>query len=185
MNIVLLLEERSMKIFLDEFLPRVLPEGVQFRCIPHEGKKDLEKSIPRKLRAWRDPNARFIVLRDQDNEDCKEIKAKLLKLCADGAQPDAVVRVVCRALESWYLADLEAVDDAFGTKHAGKQNSRKYREPQRLSAPDRELKQLVPCFRKSEGARLMAPRLRLDNDRAPSFRSFLGALARLTEREDG
>ena len=37
-----------------------------FICVPHEGKQDLEKSIPRKLRAWREPSAHFIVVRDND-----------------------------------------------------------------------------------------------------------------------
>lgn len=45
-RIVFLLEERSMKTLLDGLLPRFLP-GISFLCIPHEGKQDLEKSIPR------------------------------------------------------------------------------------------------------------------------------------------
>lgn len=43
-------------------LPKVLPEGVQYHLIKHEGKQDLEKSLPRKLRAITH-DARFIVVR--------------------------------------------------------------------------------------------------------------------------
>ena len=49
MTLVFLLEERSMKEFLDILLPKILPENVGFRTIPHEGKSDLEKSIKTKL----------------------------------------------------------------------------------------------------------------------------------------
>jgi len=67
-RVVFLLEERSMKILLEELLPRLVP-GMPFICIPHEGKQDLEKSISRKLRAWREPGARFVVVRDNDGGD--------------------------------------------------------------------------------------------------------------------
>lgn len=53
-KIVFLLEEYSMKVFLEALLPRHFP-GLNVQCVSHEGKKDLEKSIPRKLRAWREP----------------------------------------------------------------------------------------------------------------------------------
>ncbi|WP_161486040.1 hypothetical protein [Desulfotomaculum copahuensis] len=44
-KIVFLLEEPSLKEFLEIFLPRILPPGVSFMAVPHEGKQDLEKSI--------------------------------------------------------------------------------------------------------------------------------------------
>ena len=53
MKLIFLLEELSMKYLLLELLPRILPENVEFQIIPHNGKRDLEKSIPRKLRGWR------------------------------------------------------------------------------------------------------------------------------------
>lgn len=56
-RLVFLLEERSMKILLETFLPRFFPD-ISFLCVAHEGKQDLEKSIPRKLRAWCEPGAR-------------------------------------------------------------------------------------------------------------------------------
>ena len=62
---VFLLEELSMKTLLEGLLPRIVP-GMKFLCVPHEGKLDLEKSVPKKLRAWREPGVRFVVLRDND-----------------------------------------------------------------------------------------------------------------------
>ena len=104
-----------MKAFLEGFLPRILPPEQSFRLIPHEGKSDLEKSLPRKLRTWREPGARFIVVRDQDRADCVQVKAGLRALC-DGTGRDVLIRIACRELEAWYLADLSAVDKAYGSQ---------------------------------------------------------------------
>ena len=39
-------------------VPMVLLTALlSFLCVAHEGKQDLEKSIPRKLRAWREPRS--------------------------------------------------------------------------------------------------------------------------------
>lgn len=75
-RVVFLLEEPSMKVLLDGLLPRLFP-GLPFWCIAHEGKSDLELSIPRKLRAWREPGVRFVVIRDNDGGDCRGLKAAL------------------------------------------------------------------------------------------------------------
>ena len=72
-QLVFLLEEESMKALLDVLLPQILPSETDFLCVPHQGKQDLEKSIPRKLRAWQTP-ALFVIIRDKDKEDCIILK---------------------------------------------------------------------------------------------------------------
>jgi len=57
--LVFMVEEPSMKLFLDHYIPRRFP-ALQFQCISHRGKNDLEKSIPRKLRAWH--GAHFVII---------------------------------------------------------------------------------------------------------------------------
>ncbi len=42
-KLVFLLEEVSAKEFLNGILPKILPPEIDFRCIPFEGKSDLEK----------------------------------------------------------------------------------------------------------------------------------------------
>ena len=78
-DLVFLLAERSMNELLEVLLPRIIPETVTFKCIHHEGKQDLEKSIPRKLKAWKTAG-RFVIIRDQDSGDCVEIKNNLKNL---------------------------------------------------------------------------------------------------------
>ena len=180
MKIVFLLEEPSMAELLRLLLPRVLPPGVMFLCVPHEGKTDLEASIPRKLRGWREPGVNFVVVRDQDNADCRVVKARLRELCAAGGRPETLVRIVCRELEAWYLADLAAVEQGLQTTGlARQQGDRKFRQPERLGSPSRELKKLAPTFQKVGGAKAIAPHLDLDNERATSFRVFVTGVRRL------
>lgn len=118
-----------MKVLLEGLLPRLHP-GLEFLCVPHEGKQDLEKSIPRKLRAWNVAGDRFVVVRDNDGEDCRALKGRLSGLCSTAGHAETLVRLACQELEAWYLGDLHALADAFGCPHvatlAGKA---KYRNP--------------------------------------------------------
>lgn len=45
MKLVFLLEEKSMKRFLDIIIPKILPAEIQYQTIPHEGKTDLENQF--------------------------------------------------------------------------------------------------------------------------------------------
>lgn len=172
-----------MKAALEGVLPRVLPEEVAVQLIPHQGISDLERSIPIKLRGWRDadPDVRFIVVRDQENHpDCRALKARIVGLCTEAGRPDTLVRIVCHALESWFLADLVAVGIAFGTPRLARQQNRNpQRTPDNIVSPVQVLKTLVPAFQKSTGARAIGPHLDLDNTRSPSFRAFIDGVRRL------
>lgn len=179
MTMVFLLEDLSMKALLEGLLPRLLPEGVPFLLIPHEGKADLDRSIPKKLRAWQDPNARFVILRDQDNADCIALKKQLLDVC--NAIPDrrVLVRIACKEVESWYLADFAALDRVFASSLTGSQNKRKYRDPDQIVRPSKEVAKLVPSFGKVSGARLLGGHLALENERSTSFRQFVTGIRSL------
>jgi hypothetical protein len=113
-ELVFLLEEQSAKAMLESMLPRLLKENTKVRCIPFEGKQDLEKQLVRRIRGYQNKQARFIVLRDQDSHpDCKVVNSGLLDLCsASGKAAQCQVRIACRELETFYLADLQAVEQA-------------------------------------------------------------------------
>ncbi len=55
-----------------------------------------EKCIPRKLKAWREPGARFLILRDNDGADCHRLKQRLSTLCRNAGRPESVVRLACQ-----------------------------------------------------------------------------------------
>jgi hypothetical protein len=186
-GLVFFVEEPSMKELLNGVLPRLLPDGLNWLIIEHEGKSDLKLSVPRKIRAWGVPGTRFIVLIDQDSNDCKKLKRDLLRLCAEAGNKGALVRIVCRALESWVLGDLEAAGRALGNQQlARRQLTRKYRDPDKLGDPIREIQSLHPTYQKVAGARAVGRHLRLEPgaSRSRSFEAFLSGLKRLL-REGG
>lgn len=184
-ELVFLLEEPSAKAMLESLLPRLLDAGVTFRCIPFEGKQDLEKQLLRKIRAYQNDQARFIVLRDQDSSpDCKVVKRKLQDLCQQSGKADrCLVRIACRELETFYLADLQAVEQALEiTSLAQHQTGRKFRTPDRLGSPSKELKTLTKSrYEKVAGSRLIGRHLNLDNTRSPSFRNLISAIRRMED----
>lgn len=178
--LVFMLEEPSMAEVLRAILPRILPAGIEHRLIIHEGKQDLERSIPRKLRAWAGTDVRFVIVRDQDAADCHDVKRRLLELCWGAGRPDSLVRVVCRELEAWFLGDLAAVEAAYrDRKIARYQNKAKFRSPDRLAGAKGELKQLVPEYQPLSGARAVAPHLEIDRNRSHSFQVFVRGVRRL------
>lgn len=86
MHIVFFLEEPSAREMLQGVLPNILPEHMTTQFIVFDGKRDLEKRLPRRLRAWRQPDTRFVVMRDQDNGDCRAIKDALMHKCHEACQ---------------------------------------------------------------------------------------------------
>ena len=176
-RIIFLLEEPSMKALLDDLLPRLFPgwmEGQNFQCVPHEGKSDLDRSIPRKLSAWRLPRDRFVVVRDNDSANCIDVKARLKTLCAKGGRPATLVRLVCQELESWYIGDLQALGAAFDEPKINTPAQRKrFAHPDKWQKPSIEVKRLVPAFQKISGARVMAQHLNPAGNLSHSFQVFV------------
>lgn len=176
-ELVFMLEEPSMKAFLEAFLPRLLPASIPFKLIPHEGKSDLEASLPRKLRAWRSPDAKFIVVRDQDAADCKAVKARLVGIAEAAGHHGTVVRIACRELEAWILGDLEAVARAFEQPHVSHlATKRKYRDPDRLGSPSEELRRLLGQYSKIAGARMAGSHIDVGRNCSRSFQAFVRAV---------
>jgi hypothetical protein len=177
-EIVFFLEEPSAEAMLQGLLPRLLPEGLTTRFVVFEGKQDLEKQLLRKIRGYRG-DAHFIVLRDQDAGDCKKVKRRLVKMCAEAGKPDALVRIACHELESWYLADLAAVEKGLGVNALVRlQNKNPYRAPDSLPVPSAHLSRIVPSYQKVGGSRAIGPYLDLNNARSRSFAVFVAGLRR-------
>ena len=181
-ELVFLLEEESAKALLLAVLPRLLAPGTGYRLIPFEGKQDLEKQLVRKIRGYQNEQARFIVLRDQDSHpDCKQLKARLVDLCEQtGKAEKCLVRVACQELETFYLADLQAVALALNLPDLPRQQgNRKFRAPDALGNPSHELKTLTRNrYQKVCGSRAIGQYLNLDNQRSASFHHLLAAIPR-------
>ena len=183
-RLVFLLEEPSMKLLLEGLLPRLMPgwvAGQHFLCVPHEGKSDLDRSIPRKLSAWQIPGDRFVVVRDNDGADCAAVLSKLHAMCRAAGRPDTLVRLACQELEAWYLGDLAAVAAAFRQPKADSPaHLKKFADPDAWQKPSVELERLAPSFQKGAGARAMALHLREpEHNRSHSYGKFVAGVRRL------
>ncbi len=181
-RLVFLVEEPSAAVLIEGLLPRMFPDlvlGTDFVCLRHEGKHDFQRSIPRKLRAWREAGARFVLLRDNDSGDCVGLKASMRAICEEGKRPDALIRIACQELEAWYLGDPEALARAFGDPRlAGIGARAAFRDPDLVAKPSERILDLIPSFQKISGARAMAQELSRDRNSSRSFRAFVDGVER-------
>ncbi|MDR1761461.1 MAG: DUF4276 family protein [Bacteroidales bacterium] len=182
-----LLEEPSMESFLKGFLPKILPEGYVYNgnyfLRPHQGKSDLLKSIPRKIKTNYGEDTIVIILHDQDSNNCVTLKQKIDTICQNNCASNNqyLIRIVCRELESWYLGDLNAVKQAFPKFNATTyQNKAKFRNPDLLNAAN-ELTRLLPEFQKNKGAKLISQHIDIKNNKSISFQQFVTGLQKILQ----
>ncbi len=165
-----------MKALLEGLLPRLYPK-MAFVCLAHEGKADLDRSFPRKLRAIRTPGTRFVILRDQDHANCLQLKDRIRDGCRHAGREDTLVRIACRELEAWYLGDLPALEEAFGMSGlTGLERKARFRDPDAVQNPAVAIAGLVPGFQKVSGARRMGRVMCPEENRSHSFRTLIRGL---------
>lgn len=178
MTLVFLVEEKSMKCFLDGILPRILPEGVLYITIAHEGKSDLQKSIPHKLRGWTTPDVKFVIVQDQDSNDCRKLKQRLVELCENSGK-EVLVRIACHELEAWYFGDMNAVSQAYHKDLESIKRKKLYRVPDNIINPKKELQKILPEHQQILGAKKIAAYIDVGNNSSTSFNVFVEGVQRL------
>jgi hypothetical protein len=185
-QIEFLLEEPSMKNFLLEILPKVLPIGyrINVNCFlrPHQGKSDLQKSIPRKIKLFSSFHkpAKIIILHDQDASDCRKLKAMLLKLCGDnqnGVCP-VLVRIPCRELENWYLGDMDAIEKVYPIFNANSYKNRaRFRNVDDVFG-GHELSKIINTFQKGHASKVIPKYMDLNSNTSKSFNHLLSGITK-------
>ena len=182
-RLVFLLEEASMAAFLREVLPKIEPdwrENEHWLFIHHRGKKDLEKSIPIKLRAWNESNDCFIIVRDNDGADCHVVKAKLLGVATSKPTERVRVRLVCQHLEGWFLGDLDALSAAYPhVKVSERRLSAKYRDPDVLTNACQEVERLTKEKGKVGRAKKVGAHIAPEKNRSHSFKVFVSGVKQM------
>ncbi len=202
----ILLEGTSDVPVVKEILTRrfLLEEGVHFRIHPHRGKGTLSQNphampdpkrrglldqLPAKLRGYSclPDGYCVIVLVDADSTDCKVLKKSLVDLYGKlDKRPGCVLfRIAVEEIESWFLADSNAVQSAYP-------RSKTSRIPPDsiIGAWERlaEVLGLSPqdCDGgdKSEWSARISPHLNLDQPKSPSLNAFINGVERLVERSD-
>lgn len=150
------------------------------KIIAHEGKGDLKRSFPRKVRAWNaGMTTRFVICMDNDTANCTVLKNELRALLPPNPSHEFKIRLVMNELEAWYLGDMDALELAgYIPKDSAVKNQKKksFRVPENMVNAKREFLKLVKTQGQITLARSIAPHLNLQNDRCKSFKHFVEAL---------
>ncbi|WP_281336801.1 DUF4276 family protein [Flavobacterium eburneipallidum] len=187
-RIEILVEEPSMKEFLTILLPKILDHhwglNENYFIRSFEGKNDLQKNIPSKVKFlsnWNHEAVGVVIMQDQDSSDCKVLKQKLIAICNQNGNCPKLVRIICRELESWYLGDFVAINEAYPNfKHQNYINKSKFRIPDNCNAFD-ELKKILPEFQKVGGAKKIASFININENKSESFKQTVTGLIRFFE----
>jgi len=184
-TMIFFLEEPSAKAMLEGLLPRFLPSHWDVRYIVFEGKQDLEKQLPKKLKSWNKPDCYFVVLRDKDSGDCVLIRKNLVKQCSQAKKTETLIRIAIHELESWYLGDLSAVETGLEVTNLSKlQKKEKFRNPDRLANPAQELKRITANkYQKISGSRAIGLHLSLKQNCSYSFHKFISGIQKILSSE--
>lgn len=177
-QIEFLLEEPSMANALKVILPQILPKGFELdiNCFlrPHQGKQDLQKSIPKKIKTFTKYHipSKVIIVHDQDSNDCKELKSELLKLCSDNGNCPVLIRIVCKELENWYLGDMDAIHKVYPDfKPKNHRYKSKFRTVDHTHGAH-ELESLIPSFQKGFASRKIPNYFQIEKNKSVSFNQF-------------
>ncbi len=200
-----LVEEESADEALTCLLRTVLrDEPVTFKVRRFQGKPDLLKKLPDRLRGYanaraRGEDVRIVVLVDRDDDDCVRLKKELDQIVAKAglvsrARQSAegffcvLNRIAVRELETWYFGDWQAVRTAFPKAPA--QPGRAFRRNpdsvggKHSDAFQKELRKGgVSIAAKPEWGRRIGPHLDPRRNSSASFRAFVEGVLALVRSE--
>jgi Domain of unknown function (DUF4276) len=197
-HLVFLVEEPSTEAFLRELLPRFLPVESTFEIHAFQGKHDLLGKLAARLRAystWLPAHWRLVVLVDRDDEECRQLKARLESAATlanlrtrsrtrRGKPWQLVNRIAIEELEAWYFGDWVAVCAAFPKVSPDVINQAAFRKSDEIRGGTWEAFERVLRKRgyfntglgKIEAARRIAFHVDPSRSRSPSFNAFCAAV---------
>jgi len=183
-----------------------LRELEEFRILKHRGKgrrpsnprnrndpsrRGLLDQLPARLRAYEQmakaQELAVVVLLDADDDPCTELKSYLLSLSPRPAR--VLFRIAIEELESWFLADPQAVRRSFPR---AKLQHIPRGSPDRVIGAWEALARVlgedpgkVTGREKTLWAEAIAPHLDFDEPGSPSLRAFITGVERLLRKESG
>lgn len=195
MHIEILVEELSMEVTLKTMLPHLLPLEITCRIINFQGKQNLLRQLPARLRgyaSWITDEYRIVVLLDEDRQNCLELKQQMesaasragltTKTSAGGARFQVLNRIAVEELEAWFLGDFQAMRQAY--PRLPETLPRKFANPDAVTGGTWEslekFMQQNGYFRggypKVEAARAISARMNPENNMSRSFQVFRDGL---------
>lgn len=198
-HVEVLVEEPSAEAALRILLPRML-RGTSFEVYPYSCKDDLLRRLPERLRgyaAWIPNDWRIVVVVDRDDDDCRDLKARLEVVAAEAglatrSKPTSkgfavVNRLAIEELEAWYFGDWEAVRKAYPKVSASIPSQGRFRASDAIKGGTWEAFERImkaagyfkTGLRKIEAARAIARHMDPDRNTSPSFRALRDALVEM------
>jgi Domain of unknown function (DUF4276) len=205
MRLHFLVEGPGEEAFLRAWLPRFLRPGHSFAISPHQGKgrlsakphkrpdpkqRGLLDQLPAKLRAYgktlQADTDRVVVLVDLDDQDCYDLKKRLVALLKHcDPKPVVLFRIAIEETEAFFLGDAPALKLAFPGAKTGK--LRKY-ELDSICGAWELLRDIIGEEPESEDkvawAQAIAPHLTVkwqgrSANKSPSFQQFCRGIRKL------
>ncbi len=130
-----------MEAFLRAWLPRFIPQGCSYQIYSYQGKQALLRKIEDRLRAcarWIPDGHRIVILVDQDDDPCTDLKSTLEEICArtglrsrrvGGPHWQVTTRIAIEELEAWYFGAWQAVREAYPRVPSNVVRRKSYRNP--------------------------------------------------------
>jgi hypothetical protein len=203
MQIEFLVEDESMAEALRYLVPKMVESTVQFDIHAFQGKPDLLKSLPARMRGyahWQSGDLRIVVIVDRDNEDCRKLKKRLDDTATDAGfrmhaharrkQSSRVLnRVAIEELEAWFFGDTDALREAYPRVPKSLSSKKPFRDPdaikggtwERLEKTLQDVGYYLNGLPKVEVAREVARRMEPARNRSRSFQVFREGLLALAK----
>jgi len=194
-------EEPSAEAFLRSLLPKILDTRIDYDIHVFQGKIDLLKNLPMRLKAlasWMPRDWRIVVLVDRDDDDCIKLKGQLTLFCTQSGltvrhpgRANQLVQILNRIaveeLEAWLFGDVPALCATYPRLSRDLARRERYRQPDMIAggtweALERELQRVgyhQGGLRKIQVAREVAAHMNPDQNRSPSFQTFYRGLQEL------
>lgn len=191
MKIEILVEEPSMKGFLEPIFPKIIPPPDTWNVhVLSCFKTKLEKRL-RGFTHQEPETVRIIIISDLDRKDCREIKQWLEDIVhraglhtktnpgQDGSYT-VITRLAIQELESWILGDPQALHDAYDRIPASIRTKSKYLNPDSIGNTWKSLHALQKkegyygdCYPKIEVARKVTQHIDPHMNQSPGFQISL------------
>lgn len=191
-------EELSMEAALRALLPRMLGD-VTFDVFPYQGKHDLLRELPKRLRglvSWLPAAWRVVVIVDEDRSDCVKLRHQMdqiatgagLKVRGGSASWQIANRIAIEELEAWYFGDWAAVRAAFPRVPEGVARQSNYRQSDRIRGGTWEAFERIlndagyysGGLQKIAAARAIAGFMELSRNTSPSFGKLRDVITEIT-----
>ena len=117
-RIGIVVEGDTERRLFEEHRPWFLAQGLEVKVAQAGGRPRLIQEARSHLEVMRLKKCRYtFFLLDQDDDPCPPAVAALLQDVR--GEPDAIICVMCRELEAWFLADTPAILKATGQRFTG------------------------------------------------------------------